>query len=301
MVETPSPPEIVIHEIEEVDLRSVFMTEHRAFTPWLGRPENLARLARSLGIEIELEAIEANSGTFRTDILARNLADGTMVVIENQFGRSDHDHFGKAMTYLAGHAAKTVVWIAEAFADELRAALTWLNDNTPEDVGFYGVIPRVMRIAGSPPGLRIEVVIGPNTFVKKKKQEERVVDTQIAEIRETFWKLFGAALATDSSLFGVSATLWWAAGIPMDISGGRSRMVRGRPARAGVHPGGPRATGLRCCPRVPQERQVGRTGTPAAGPRRVAAAADRARQHASRSVGNEHGDSRVARTREARR
>jgi 3-phosphoglycerate kinase len=128
MVETPLPPEIVIHEIEEIDLRSVFVTEHRTFTPWLGRPENLARLARSLGIEIELEAIEANSGTFRADILARNLADGTIVVIENQFGRSDHDHFGKAMTYLAAHHAKTVVWIAEAFAGEHRAALTWLND-----------------------------------------------------------------------------------------------------------------------------------------------------------------------------
>lgn len=200
MVEPLPVPEIVIHEIEEVDLRSVFATEHRAFTPWLGRPENLARPARSLGIEIELEATEANSGTFRTDILARNLADGTMVVIENQFGRSDHDHFGKTMTSLAGHDAKTVVWIAEAFADEHRAALTWLNNNTPEDVGFYGVIPRVMRIAGSPPGLRIEAVIAPNTFVKKKKQEERVIDTQIAKVRETFWKLFDASLAADSSL-----------------------------------------------------------------------------------------------------
>jgi 3-phosphoglycerate kinase len=113
----------MIHEIEEIDLRSVFPTEHRAFTPWLGRPENLARLARSLGIEIELDTIEAASETFRTDILAKNVADGTPVVIENQFGRSDHDHFGKAMTYLAAHAAKTVVWIAEAFADEHRAAL----------------------------------------------------------------------------------------------------------------------------------------------------------------------------------
>lgn len=165
MVETlPPQPPIVIHEIEEIDLRSVFVREDRTFTPWLSQPENLARLARPLGVEIELAAIEVNSGTFRTDILARNSADGTTVVIENQFGRSDHDHFGKVMTYLAAHDAKTVVWIAEAFADEHRAALTWLNDNTPEDVGFYAVVPRLMRIAGSPPGLRIEVVIAPNTL-----------------------------------------------------------------------------------------------------------------------------------------
>lgn len=178
MIETSPQPEIDIHEIEEVDLKSVFSWEARTFTPWLSRPENLARLARSLGIEIELEAIEANSGTFRTDILARNLADGTTVVIENQFGRSDHDHFGKAMTYLAAHGARTVVWIAEAFVDEHRAALTWLNDNTPEDVSFYGVVPRLMRIAGSPPGLRIEVVIAPNAFVKQQKQEDRRIDSE---------------------------------------------------------------------------------------------------------------------------
>ena len=83
MVESlPAQPAIVIHEIEEIDLRSVFVREDRTFTPWLSEPENLARLARSLGIEIELAATEVNSGTFRTDILATNLADGTTVVIE---------------------------------------------------------------------------------------------------------------------------------------------------------------------------------------------------------------------------
>ena len=40
MVETSLPPEIVIHEIEQIDLRSVFITEHRTLTPWL---EELSR------------------------------------------------------------------------------------------------------------------------------------------------------------------------------------------------------------------------------------------------------------------
>ncbi len=200
MVETLPPPQIVIHEIEEVDLRSVFAREDRTFTPWLSRPENLARLARALGIEIELEAIEANSGTFRTDILARNSADGTTVVIENQFGRSDHDHFGKAMTYLAAHDAKTVVWIAEAFAEEHRAALNWLNDNTTEDVGFYGVIPRLMRIAGSPPGLQFDVDIKPNTFVKREKRTTFAIDEEVMATREAFWKSFDKILTADDAL-----------------------------------------------------------------------------------------------------
>ena len=106
------------------------------------------------------------------------------------------------MTYLAAHDAKTVVWIAEAFADEHRAALTWLNDNTPEDVGFYGVVPRLMRIAGSPPGLRIEVVIAPNTFVKQQKREERKIDSEIADVREGFWRSFNRAIEADEVLNG---------------------------------------------------------------------------------------------------
>jgi hypothetical protein len=93
----------VVHEIEELDLRSVFPREDRTFTPWLSQPENFARLARALNLEIEFEAMEVNSGLFRADILPRSLADGSLIVIENQFGRSDHDHFGKAMTYLAAH------------------------------------------------------------------------------------------------------------------------------------------------------------------------------------------------------
>jgi hypothetical protein len=46
-----------VHEIEEVDLRSVFPREDRTFTPWLSQPEILARLARTLGLEIEFEAM----------------------------------------------------------------------------------------------------------------------------------------------------------------------------------------------------------------------------------------------------
>ena len=94
------------------------------------------------------------------------------------------------MTYLAAHEAKIVVWLAEFFADEHRAALTWLNDNTPEDVSFYGVAPRLMRIAGSPPGLRFDIVIAPNAFVKKKKQEEHKIDEAIPALRSSFWSDF---------------------------------------------------------------------------------------------------------------
>ena len=181
-------------------MSSVFPREDHVFTPWLCQPDNLARLARTLGIELEVEATEVTTGIFRTDILARNLADGTRVVIENQFGRSDHDHFGKSLAYMAAHDAKMIVWIAEKFADEHRAALSWLNDNTPDDLGFYCVAPRLLRIAQSPPGLRFDVVVAPNTFVKRKKQEERKIDSAVSDLRESFWSEFGQLVEADDEL-----------------------------------------------------------------------------------------------------
>jgi hypothetical protein len=185
----PTPAATVVHEIDILDLRQIFPREDHDFTPWLARTENLARLARTLDCELELIMIEAGIGAFRTDILARNVRDGTIVVIENQFRRSDHDHLGKALTYLAAHDAKTVIWLAESFADEHRATLAWLNDHTPEDVGFYAVAPRLMRIAASPPGLQFEIVVAPNRFVKTSKSSF-TLDPALAPLRAAFWSYF---------------------------------------------------------------------------------------------------------------
>src|SRR6056297_455551 len=156
---------LVVHEVTEADLKSVFLGEASGFTPWLARQDNLDRLGRALGLSLEAVGTEQSTGTFRIDLVARNMDDDGLVIIENQFSRSDHDHLGKALTYLATTSetgAKTVIWLAERFADEHRAVLEWLNDNTPEEIGFWGVVPKVLRIADGPPGLRFDVEVRPN-------------------------------------------------------------------------------------------------------------------------------------------
>ncbi len=191
---------IIVQEIDELPLRNVFAREDAQFTPWLAEKDNLERLGRALGFDLEVVATEASTGRFRTDILARRTQDGATVVIENQFGRSDHDHFGKSITYLSAHDASVVVWLAESFADEHRASLTWLNDHTDEGFEFWAVIPRLFKIGDSPPGLRFEVTIAPNVLVKEARKTERKMDEAVSATREAFWKVFMELVGQDPVL-----------------------------------------------------------------------------------------------------
>lgn len=103
-------------KLKRVPPRTVWFDEARSFTPWLA--ENLATLGEALGLDLELTGRETDVGNFSLDLLAKDLSSGGAVVIENQFGPTNHDHLGKILTYASGFDAKAVVWIAETFRDE---------------------------------------------------------------------------------------------------------------------------------------------------------------------------------------
>jgi len=63
---------------------------------------------------------------FEVDLLAEE-PNGDYVIIKNQSGKSDHDHLGKLLTYLANLGAKTAVWICEDPQPEHVEAINWLN------------------------------------------------------------------------------------------------------------------------------------------------------------------------------
>jgi RecB family endonuclease NucS len=100
-------------------LREVWPRENSDFTPWLADPENLSLLADTLNLgALQFEGTEVQAGNFRIDILARD-DNGRIVVIENQFGLTDHTHLGQIMTYLSAQKGQvTVIWIAEKFREE---------------------------------------------------------------------------------------------------------------------------------------------------------------------------------------
>ncbi len=84
--------------LAKVDLREIFASEAGQFTPWLAQQENLALLGEAIGIELQLEAQEKDVGPFRADILCKDTASDSWVLIENQIERTDHTHLGQLLT-----------------------------------------------------------------------------------------------------------------------------------------------------------------------------------------------------------
>jgi hypothetical protein len=150
--------------LQKVLLREAWSSESTDFTPWLAQEENLKLLGDTIGIELELESQEKEVGPFRADILCRNTATDKWVLIENQLERTDHTHLGQLLTYAAGLDAVTIVWIAERFTEEHRAALDWLNEHTDENVSLFGLEVELWRIGDSPIAPKFNIISQPNDW-----------------------------------------------------------------------------------------------------------------------------------------
>lgn len=155
-----------IGRLESVELREVWANEATDFTPWLLKNADI--LSDALGIELEIEIAEHPVGGFSLDLLGRDLTNECVLIVENQIEQTDHTHLGQLLTYAGGvHEVGTIVWIARSFRDEHRQALDWLNEHTGEDVRFFGVAVRAVRIGSSEPAPLLDVVSNPNDWQKR--------------------------------------------------------------------------------------------------------------------------------------
>jgi hypothetical protein len=157
--------------LDRIDPRTVWPSEARDFTPWLA--ENIGKLGEVLGLELEATETEAAVGEFSVDILAKDLATDEMVIIENQYGQTNHEHLGKLLTYAGGFDAVALIWIAEAVRDEHRQALEWMNERTDEHTSVFAVELEVLRIANSPPAPNFKIVVAPNKWQKTARASSK--------------------------------------------------------------------------------------------------------------------------------
>ena len=194
-------------ELQDVTLRDVWGNEAQHFTPWLAA--NMERLSEAIGIPLESEGTEVAVEQFSADIVARNPADGSRVLIENQLEGSDHRHLGQILTYLAGVQAQTVIWVARDFDESHRSAIRWLNDHTEEPFAFFAVRVRVVQIADSPLVPLFEVLERPSAWDRTVRTTVATDTSTRTQFRLDFWTHYAGRHPNDGVSAGHKLSHFW--------------------------------------------------------------------------------------------
>ncbi len=176
---------VTLGKLEIAELRDAWQNEAHHFTPWLA--EHLDELGKVIGIPLELEGVEVLVGSFSADILARNALDDSLVLIENQLERTDHNHLGQIMTYLAGLGAQTIIWVAAEFREPHLSALKWLNEHTANPFAFFAIQVKVVRIGDSPLAPIFEIMERPNQWDRRVQESAKPALSASSEWRRAFW------------------------------------------------------------------------------------------------------------------
>lgn len=177
-----------IGTLSPVGIRKIWETEDGEFTPWLAQNADL--LGEALGMALHHEQTEAAVGRYSADLVFSEDSTDRIVVVENMFGPTDHDHLGKLIVYAAGLEASYIILIAPEFRDEHRSALDWLNSISAPDFGFFGVVLEAWRIGDSLPAPRLRLDVNPDNWSRSVQSARNagLSDTQKAYLR--FWGAF---------------------------------------------------------------------------------------------------------------
>src|SRR5581483_2196415 len=184
--------------------------EAHNLTVWL--EDNIDVLTDVLDFTISSVEREHAAGAFSVDLVGED-ESGRTVVIENQLERSNHDHLGKLITYVAFTDARAAVWIVSEPRPEHVRAISWLNESSPSD--FYLLKIEGIKIGGSPPAPLLTLIVGPSEESRevgeaKKDRAERHHTfrrfwTGLLEVAKEETKLYSAVSPGDYHWIGTSS------------------------------------------------------------------------------------------------
>lgn len=170
----------MIGELKILTLKDVFKDEPSHFTPWLKGHIHL--LKRDIGFNaITITDTECKSENFRVDMIGYvNNTEEQRVIIENQFGDSNHDHLGKLITYSAEYNVNWAIWIVENARIEHIKAVEHLN-KAFSIIGFLLIEAKVYKIDDSKPAIKFTPVVKPKDLNKISANENKL---------SAFWRKF---------------------------------------------------------------------------------------------------------------
>lgn len=171
-----------IGKIKKVPLREVWKDEARDFTSWLFK--NIEILGEELDMDLTAIEKEGKAGSFSVDIVAED-SMGQKIVIENQLERTNHEHLGKIITYLANLDAKIAIWISSDPKQEHERAIEWLNEFGP-GIDFYLVKVEAYKIGNSDPAPKFSIIAGPSEESEAIGEEKKEYAKRHI-LRKEFW------------------------------------------------------------------------------------------------------------------
>jgi len=172
---------MAIGRISRVALRDVWKNEAHDFTKWL--VDNIDVLSEIIDLRLQDPRREHAAGDFSSDLVAKD-EDGNLVVIENQLEKSNHDHLGKVITYVATLAAKTAIWIVSNPRAEHISAITWLNESRLAN--FYLIKLEAIRIGNSDSAPLLTLITGPSEETRELGDTKKEIADRY-DIRRRFW------------------------------------------------------------------------------------------------------------------
>lgn len=215
-------------------LTEAWKGEAADFTPLLA--EQLDALGAA--IDVDLTSIGKSevqtTGGRRIDIVAQG-EDGSEFVIENQYGRADHDHLTRGLAYAVARRARGLVVVAEEHRDEFRALAQYLNDLAELDlergIAVWLVEAKAVRIADSPWAPLFSPVVEPNTFTAGVEQVKQSESAPLPSI-DAFWEQFDSPAALDAAKHIL--TEWLVTGYRKRLGPNHVVLEAPGPAKSGV-------------------------------------------------------------------
>lgn len=189
-------------QLTEVNIRDLWKHEQYDFSNWLAKEDNIELLNNVIGLSLVDINKEVYVGSYRCDLVAKDEATGTKVIIENQLEATNHDHLGKIITYASGLSATVIVWIVKEAKEEHRSAIEWLNNNTNKEIGFFLIELHAYKIGDSLPAPKFEVIEKPNDFIKVTKNDNDELNKSQSE-RLQFWTMLNEVITQRGKPFNV--------------------------------------------------------------------------------------------------
>ena len=151
-------------------------------------------------MDLELDGQEVSVGNYSADLVLKEVSSGAVVVVENMYGQTDHDHIGKLITYAAGLDASYAVLLAEDFRPEHRSALNWLNSISTEDCGFFWTRSRNVAYRRFNSGAAVAgLMCSPTTGPRASERQRAGRTARVKRCIRRFWAEMQSSFSADST------------------------------------------------------------------------------------------------------